>query len=65
MGNLISMCLSNSNPNSSAKIIDSSIFDTPNSPFNSIQTFNPPSPPPTAKLIWRKTEMYWILEFSK
>nr|AIA58676.1 AC4 [Solanum mosaic Bolivia virus] len=65
MGNLISMCLSNSKENTSAPIKDSSTWYPQQDQHISIRTFRELRARQMSKPTWRKTETSWILELSK
>nr|UBR90486.1 AC4 protein [Cnidoscolus mosaic leaf deformation virus]UBR90492.1 AC4 protein [Cnidoscolus mosaic leaf deformation virus]UBR90498.1 AC4 protein [Cnidoscolus mosaic leaf deformation virus]UBR90504.1 AC4 protein [Cnidoscolus mosaic leaf deformation virus]UBR90510.1 AC4 protein [Cnidoscolus mosaic leaf deformation virus] len=65
MGNLTSMCSSNSKANSTAKIKGSLIYSPQPGQHISIQTFRELRAPQMSKPMWRKTETSLIMEFSK
>nr|AQZ38259.1 AC4 protein [Passionfruit severe leaf distortion virus]AQZ38277.1 AC4 protein [Passionfruit severe leaf distortion virus] len=65
MGNLTSMCSSNSKANTIAKITDSSTSSPPLGQHISIRTFRELKAHQTSRPMWRKTETSLIMEFSK
>nr|UBR90455.1 AC4 protein [Cnidoscolus mosaic leaf deformation virus] len=65
MGNLTSMCSSNSKENTTARITGSSILSPQLGQHISIQTFRELRAPQTLRPMWRKTETSLIMEFSK
>nr|API81637.1 AC4 protein [Passionfruit severe leaf distortion virus] len=65
MGNLTSMCSSNSKANTIAKITDSSTSSPQLGQHISIRTFRELRVHQTSRPMWRKTETSLIMEFSK
>nr|AJG06152.1 C4 [Tomato yellow leaf curl virus]AJG06158.1 C4 [Tomato yellow leaf curl virus] len=65
MGSLISMCLSSSRENTSARTNGSSIWYPQPGQHISIQTFRQLRAQQMSRPTWRKTETTLILEFSK
>nr|WNZ75867.1 AC4 [Passionfruit severe leaf distortion virus]WNZ75872.1 AC4 [Passionfruit severe leaf distortion virus]WNZ75875.1 AC4 [Passionfruit severe leaf distortion virus] len=65
MGNLTSMCSSNSKANTIAKITDSSTSSPQLGQHISIRTFRELRAHQTSRHMWRKTETSLIMEFSK
>nr|UBR90600.1 AC4 protein [Cnidoscolus mosaic leaf deformation virus]UBR90606.1 AC4 protein [Cnidoscolus mosaic leaf deformation virus] len=64
MGNLTSMCSSNSKANSIVEITGSSISSPQLGQHISIRTFRELRAPQMLKPMWRKTETSLIMEFS-
>nr|AAL82867.1 putative AC4 protein [Tomato mottle leaf curl virus] len=65
MGNLISMCSSNSRVNTTARTTDSSTSYPQPGQHISIRTFRELRALQMSKPTWRKTETSLIMEFSK
>nr|UUV61298.1 C4 [Tomato mottle leaf curl virus] len=65
MGNLISMCSSNSRVNTTARTTDSSTSYPQPDQHISIRTFRELRALQMSKPTWRKTETSLIMEFSK